>query len=278
VTSPLILRGRRSTARFEDLSVLLDQDGAHRRIPVEAIEEVRVSGEVGDAVEIVLTSAGGPPTVFTVAGTAPVAGAAFVSTVAAALPGRRRGVPRDGAELMSEVTPEVPAWRRFAAGRPLATTGIVGGVALWVLMVVCVAVLGGPKQWIMPLTGTVLLLGVGRYAQIAAGIMRDRWVTRHHGIAVIATFAGYVSTKTPTYRFTDAEGGIRTYTGGGKLVSREPRRIEVRYDPRDPERMYAPQPLLVYVLIAIPAVPLIGGALAAGLWLGPWQLVDVLLG
>jgi hypothetical protein len=58
VISPLILRGRGTTAHFEGRSVLLEQNGTHRRIPVRAIQEVRAAGARGDTAEIELTSAG----------------------------------------------------------------------------------------------------------------------------------------------------------------------------------------------------------------------------
>lgn len=80
------------------------------------------------------------------------------------------------------------------------------------------------------------------------------------------------------WRFTDVDGRDRTYVGSGKVISRDPRRIKVRYDPRRPDELYAPQPVGVYVVIGVVVTPMLAGLLALGLWLTLWQLVDVLTG
>lgn len=276
MTSLLILRGRGATAHFEGRSVLLEQIGTHRRIPVEAIQEVRAVGARGDTTEIELTSAGGDPTVFLVTGSSPAAAAAFVSAVTSALTGPRAA--RDGMELVSEVTPEVPAWRLLLTRRPGAVAAAVCAVVLWATLVVCVAMAGEPRQWIMPLVGGLVLVGAGRYLQLAGGIVREHWSTRRHGITVAATSAGRNSAHREIWRFTDADGRARTYVGSGKIIGRDPRRIEVRYDPRRPDKLYAPQPVSVYVVVGVVVTPMLAGILVLGLWLTLWQLVEMLTG
>ncbi|WP_406494835.1 hypothetical protein OG936_13540 [Streptomyces sp. NBC_00846] len=276
VTSHLILRGRGTTAHFEGRSVLLEQNGTHRHIPVRAIQEVRAAGARGDRAEIELTSAGGDPTVFVVTRSSPAAVTAFVSAVTSALPERR--APRDGMELVSEETSAAPAWRLFLTRHSGAVAAAVCAVVLWAALVVYVAATGEPGQWLMPLFGALILLAAGRYLQLAGGIMRDHWSTRRNGITVAATSAGRNSARKEIWRFTDAEGRARTYVGSGKIVSRDPRRIEVRYDPRHPDKLYAPQPVLVYVVVGVVVTPMLAGLLAMGVWLTLWQLVDVLMG
>lgn len=276
MTPLLILRGRGATAHFEGGSVLLEQNGTHRRIPVQAIQEVRAVGARGDTTEIELTSAGGDPAVFLVTRSSTAATAAFVSAVTSALIGPRAA--RDGMELVSEVTPEAPAWRLFMARRTGALAVAVCAVVLWAALVVCVARAGEPRQWLMPLFGGLFLLGAGRYLQLAGGIVREHWSTRRHGITVAATSEGRNSANKEIWRFTDVEGRVRTYVGSGKVISRDPRRIEVRYDPRRPDELYAPQPVSVYVVIGVVVTPMLAALLALGLWLTLWQLVEVLTG
>ncbi|MFE3739228.1 hypothetical protein [Streptomyces sp. NPDC059134] len=275
MTSPLILRGRGTTAHFEDRSVLLEQNGIHRRIPVRAIQEVRASGAGGDTAEIELTSAGRDPVVFVVPRSSPAAVSAFVSAVTSVLPEHRS--PRDGMELVSEETPTAPEWRVFLARHSAAVTVAVFAIGLWAALVVYVAAAGEPGQWLMPIPGALLLLAAGRYLQLAGGIVREHWSTRRHGIAVAATSAGRNSANKEIWEFTDAEGRARTYVGSGKIIGREPRRIEVRYDPRDPDELYAPQPVLAYVVIGVAVGPMLAALLTAGLWLTLWQFIDVLL-
>ncbi|MFC9425777.1 hypothetical protein [Streptomyces sp. NPDC056987] len=272
---PLILRGRGTTAHFEDRSVLLEQNGTHRRIPVRAIQEVRAADARGDTAEIELTSAAGDPVVLVVTRSSPAAVKTFVTAVTSALPEPR--APRDGMELVNEETPAAPAWPLFLTHHLGAVAAAVCAMVLWAALVVYVAAAGEPGQWLMPILGALLLLAAGRYLQLAGGIVREYWSTRRHGITVAATSAGHNNANKEIWRFTDAEGRARTYTGSGKILSRDPRRIEVRYDPRHPDRLYAPQPVLAYVVIGAAVTPMPAGFLTAGLWLTLWQLTGILL-
>ncbi|MFC8534674.1 hypothetical protein ACFUJY_12050 [Streptomyces sp. NPDC057249] len=276
MASPLILRGRGITAHFDDRSVLLEKDGALRRVPVRAIREVRAGGAGGDTVEIELTSAGGDPAVFVVSRASPAAVAAFVTAVTAALPEER--APRDGMELVTEEAPEAPAWRLLLARRTGAVVAAGCAVAVWAALVVHAAATGGPGRWLMPVFGAPLLLAVGRFAQLGAGIARDHRSTRRHGITVAADFAGRNNAHKETWRFTDAEGRERLYVGSGRVVSRDPRRIEVRYDPRRPDEPYAPQPTILYVVVGLVVGPMLAGVLTLGLGLTFWPLTEALTG
>jgi len=276
VIPTLILRGRGTTAHLEGRSLLLEQNGTHWRIPMRAIQEVRAAGARGDTAEIELTSAGGDPTVFVVTRSSPAAVAAFVSAVTSVLPEQR--TPRDGMTLVSEVTPEVPAWHRFLTRHSGTVAAALCALILWAALVVYIATTGEPGQWLMPLFGALILLAAGRYLQLAGGIMHEHWSTRRHGITVAATSVGRTSANKEIWRFTDAQGRERTYVGSGKTISHEPRRIEVRYDPRHPAKLYAPQPALVYVVVGVVVTPMLAGLLALGLWLTLWQLLDVLKG
>ncbi|MGZ2358927.1 hypothetical protein LRE75_19845 [Streptomyces sp. 372A] len=276
MVSPLILRGRGVTAHLEDRSVLLEQDGVHRRIPVRAIREVRAAGAGGDTAEIELTSAGGAPAVFVVSRSSPAAVAAFVSAVTSALPEGR--APRDGMELVTEEASEAPAWRLFLARRTGAVVAAVCVVVVWAALVVHAAATGAPGRWLMPVFGVPLLLGVGRFAQLGAGIARDHRSTRRHGITVAADFAGRNSANKETWRFIDTEGRERFYVGSGRTVSRDPRRIEVRYDPSRPDELYAPQPAILYVVVGAVVGPMLAGVLALGLGLAFWPLGEALAG
>ncbi|NYV72861.1 hypothetical protein [Streptomyces sp. UH6] len=155
---------------------------------------------------------------------------AFVSAVTSVLPEGRAAL--DGMELVTEVTPEAPAWRLFLTRHSVAVTAAGCMVVLRVVLVRHVAVTGEPGQWLLPVFGAPLLLAAGR---------RER-----------------------------------TSVGSGKIFSRDPRRIEVRYDPRHPDKLYAPQPALLYVVVGVVVTPMLAGLLALGLSLTLGQLVDTL--
>lgn len=52
----------------------------------------------------------------------------------------------------------------------------------------------------------------------------------------------------------------------------------MRYDPRRPDELYAPQPVSVSVMVGIIVAPMLAGLLVLGLWLTLWQLVEALTG
>ncbi|SHK78918.1 DUF3592 domain-containing protein [Actinacidiphila paucisporea] len=120
------------------------------------------------------------------------------------------------------------------------------------------------------ITYGLFLIG-GLLTRIVYRITEDWWRLRRRGITVVATFMeksyGTTSdgetTVSKVYAYTDASGGVRTFHGDGRLIATDPARIEVTYDPRDPDRAatrHGPAvrafQLLAFLLIGLPIVVL----------------------
>ncbi|MFD6994902.1 hypothetical protein ACFWA5_01165 [Streptomyces mirabilis] len=260
----LVLRARRTTARFERDAVLLDRRGNRLRIPLAAIETVRTSGGPRRRViEIVLTSAGATLVVHTLSPPSATAATAFADAVNAALPVRDAFEPRaDGATLVTTVP--VPPRRerkdRWTTSRERKVQWAFG--ALFALGTALAATTG---EW------PLVLLWVASYAPFLVGcalthivyrVTVDWWLLRRRGITVLAVYKDrdYVGeVLIERYSFTDVEGEERTFRGGSRLVATDPERIEVTYDPCAPKRMTTRDgpvvrtlSVLAYVLLGLP--------------------------
>ncbi|MGW1024976.1 hypothetical protein ACWD4J_14955 [Streptomyces sp. NPDC002577] len=281
----LVLRGRRATARFGRDEVLLERAwGRSRiRIPLAAIETVRTRGRNGQdpgdgttggpkprVIEIVLTSASAStdPVVYTLGSPSAEAAQAFAAAVTAALPVRDAEQRRvDGATLVTAVPrPAAAEGRdRWRTVREYPMLWAMGG--LFVLGLGLAAATGESELTLFwAVFFTPFLVGLA----IAVFVYRttvDWWLLRRRGITVVATFkeksygtgTDGETTVTKVYAFTDAAGTQRTYSGGGKVVATDPERIEVTYDPYDPDRIAARHGLVVrallflaYVLLGLP--------------------------
>ena len=269
-----VLRSRFTTARLERGAVLLDRfgTGLRVRIPLTAIETVRTRGPRGRrGIEIVLTS--GPdgdsvPVSYPLRPSSTAAATAFAAAVNSALPARDAAeLRRDGSTAVS-VLPKPPRARRpgpgwlskeraawwFFGGLFVLGLGLTSATGHWELVVIWAAFY------------TLFLVGCAITAFVY-GVTRDWWLLRRRGITVVATYeqtsygtgSDGETTATKVYAFTDTAGARHEYRGGGKLVATDPERIEVTYDPCDPERTSARYGLVVrvlqflaYVLLGLP--------------------------
>ncbi|MER5178826.1 hypothetical protein ABT009_10715 [Streptomyces sp. NPDC002896] len=286
----LVLRGRRVTARFRRDAVLLEQAWRRSRIriPLAAIETVRTRGRTGQDLgagttggpksritEIVLTSgsASTDAVVYTLRSPSGEAAQAFAAAVTSALPVRDATQPRvDGAELVT-MEPRPSAAKRkdrwLAAAQDRAPHLALGG--LFVLGLGLTAATGNWAPVVLwAASFTPFLVGCA-IALVVYRTTVDWWLLRRRGITVVATFkeksygtgTDGETTVTKVYAFTDASGTKRKYNGSGKVVATDPERIEVTYDPYDPNRITARNGLavrtllfLAYTLLGLPVTAL----------------------
>ncbi|MFG1670864.1 hypothetical protein [Streptomyces sp. Y7] len=273
------LRGRSGALWLEDGSLLLEQDGARRRIPLPAVEEVRPT-EGPRGVEVVLTAPeGAGATVYRVAHRVASARDAFVTTVNAALPARDAGEDRrNGAELVETLPGTVrTAWYRKALGDVALVLAIGVPVVGWIAGLVTLIAHGDLIGAILWFFGTKpLIIGLFLYG-MAAKTLYDRAILRRRGVSVLAAFHRYDGKKR-MFRFTDLNGVPREceIDTAAEPVSTQPERFQVSYDPRSPQRVAAGLPLRTWVLRSL-GVAVFGTLfLYAGLYMVPYQLIQVL--
>ncbi|MEU1256661.1 hypothetical protein ABZ445_25570 [Streptomyces chartreusis] len=273
------LRGRSGALWLEGGSLLLEQDGVRRRIPLPAVEAVRAA-EGPRGVEVVLTAPeGAGATVYRVAHRAASARDAFVRTVNAALPARDAEEDRrDGATLV-EVLPGTvrTAWYRKALGDAALVLAIGVPVVGWIAGLVTLLAHGDLIGAILWFFGTKpLIIGLVLYG-MAAKTLYDRAILRRRGVSVLAAFHRYDGKKR-MFRFTDLNGVPREceVDTAAEPVGSGPERFEVSYDPEHPERVAARLPVRTWVLRSL-GVGVFGTLfLYAGLYMVPYQLIQVL--
>ncbi|MFF3565848.1 hypothetical protein ACFYXS_38060 [Streptomyces sp. NPDC002574] len=242
----LVLRGGGVTARFDGDDVCMSEGHERRRIPVAAIEEVRAAGPQGSTAEIVLTTAGGPATVYSVRHHNSRAVTVFASAVNAALPPRDAAEPRQDGQALVEVTSTRarPAQDTKPAEESTPGDAVVGVTGLllalgWLAGLVWRLVDGeGALRWglgVLP-----AFFGVGALAGFLTELDKGL-VLRRRGITVIAVFdrreepADSESPAVTVHRFTDLKGVVHDYRGTGRKVEGDARRLEITYDPDHPE-------------------------------------------
>ncbi|MET7514206.1 hypothetical protein ABZS88_12125 [Streptomyces sp. NPDC005480] len=264
-----VLRSRLTTARLRRGAVVLDRfgTGLSLRIPLTAIETVRPRGADGRrGIEIVLTAAPdeADPVTYRLRPSSRTAAKMFADAVNSALPVRDAAQPRRSGSAAVSFEPRPPRGRRppgegrglwwalgwlFVLGLCLTSATGEGGL-----------VLGWVVSYTPFLTGYAITVGVWNAT-------RDWWVLRRRGITVEATYdrtdfdrdSDGVLSSTKVYAFEEVGGTRHEYRGGGRIVARDPDRIEVTYDPLDKDRVNARRGLiaksllfLVYVLIGLP--------------------------
>ncbi|MFF2527189.1 hypothetical protein [Streptomyces liangshanensis] len=266
----LVLRDRSSRLCAEPGALLLDQDGTRRRIPLAAVERVRADDARRPAVEVVLTAPDGVPgTVFRLNCRNSAAVTAFADAVNDALPRREDGVPRrDGAELVEVLPPKrrqpwSPNWWLIGA-----VTGLVCYVAGFVTLVVRGDVVGA-ILWVIGISPLIKALAL---LSVVVEALYTRWILRRRGITVLAVPYG------SGYAFTDAKGTERRVEidGAARPVSTGPERYEINYDPLRPARTAAVLPVGSWILRTLGVVFVLLPAVALGLYLVPFQLVESL--
>lgn len=265
-TSSLVLRGRSGTARLDRGDVLLDQDDEIRRIPVAAVEEVRAA-DGGLTLEIALTTAGGPATVYRLRCRSAAAVTAFTEAVGAALPERGTGDPRQDGTALVRTT---PGPRR----RPLLRRRSRIGLAVCLVNAVVVVVWGTSDERIMFFVGCIpLFIGLAITTAAGEGLFLT-WLLRRRGITVLAT---QHPAKRRIFQFTDATGADREFDGTGDWVNSHPPQIHVTYDPTSPDRMVGVQDRFNTVLNVLYVIVLGLPPLGFGLAAVPGQFIFVWL-
>ncbi|WP_433452876.1 hypothetical protein ACQPXS_32445 [Streptomyces sp. CA-142005] len=225
-------------------AVVLDRSGIRSMIPLRAVETVRVSGARQRTAEIVLTSGSAQAdaaAVYAIRSSSAEAVAAFAHAVNSAIPERDEVERRfDGAVLVkTSASPPVVKERRWSP-RERAVGGVFAGV--FVLGLVLPGLRGD---------GELMKVWAAAFAAFLSGCAVAHgtwnawvvwWILRRRGITVVGTYVDfeYGSTDdtpgTRVYAFTDVTGAAHEFRGDGRIVSRDPDRIEITYDPARPER------------------------------------------
>jgi hypothetical protein len=208
-----ILNGRRVSAKYDSDAVRIDRSDRRVAIPLTVVREVRTPEP--RVVEIVLTDGA----VHRVEGGNPTATTAFAAALTGVLPPLRD--PAGSALVTTDESREPRLWWVMA---PLALV-VVGylGYAGWVAATHGARVLG-VVVGLLPLAIGL----VGFFGGIEEATRRVALARR--GISV----HGYATGKRKGnvyYSYTDAEGGVHTYS-----CRRNVQRTEIVYDPRQPSR------------------------------------------
>ncbi|MBT2421927.1 hypothetical protein J7F01_14980 [Streptomyces sp. ISL-22] len=268
------LRGRSGALWLEDGSLVLEQDGVRRRIPLPAVQEVRTTDGPRGVAVVLTAPEGTSPTVYRLAHRRASEVAVFSATVNAALPVREH---RDGAELVV-VEPAEPARTAFWASGDFQLWAVIGLVGTaWLAGLVTLAAHGdliGVLLWVL---GTKpLFIGLLLYT-LSAIALYDRAILRRRGVTVLATYS-HLAGKKRLYGFTDLDGVVRHCEpdSAAEPVGTDPRRVQVSYDPRNPDRVKARLPLRTWVLRTLGVLVFGTLFLYAGLYMVPYQLIQVL--
>ncbi|MFJ6850145.1 hypothetical protein ACIQM3_06295 [Streptomyces sp. NPDC091271] len=274
----LTVRSRTGSFSMEKRSIVLEQGGVRRRIPLEAVEEVRLESRRGPGVQVALTApAGASGTVFRVGCRNRASATAFVDAANGALPVRDADAPREDGAAQVVVLPPLAGKDRRTARDRLLIAAALSPVALYVAGLVVLIAHGdifGVVFWLLglkPLAFGLLLYG------LSAKNLYDRGLLRRRGISVLATF-DHDQGKKQIYSFVDAEGVKRFCEpdSAAEAVRGAPRQVTVLYDPRHVERVKAVLPLRTWVLRTIGVA--FGGTslLVLGFFLVPYQLIELL--
>ncbi|ROQ67674.1 hypothetical protein EDD93_2119 [Streptomyces sp. 840.1] len=262
----LVLRGSSATARFGDGFdyVQWEQGGRVIRIPLEAIEAVR---SLDRSFEVILTTtvSDRPADVYGVHHASAAAVDTFSAAVRARLPERAAEGPRvDGRDLIADVSEE-------HSRKPSRRLLVVTLIAVLAAVDATVGALRG-SGWVVVLPFFQLFACTGAFMALTLGRgLYDGLRLSRHGITVMAELDHYTD-STRVYRYADHEGGshfFREPAGGQQL--------ELSYDPRDPSRASARQPLYGQVMMAL--ISAIGlGMACGGFGFTGYQLFLALLG
>jgi hypothetical protein len=243
-SSPAVrLSGPSGAVWLDGDALLLDQNDTRTRIPLEAIEAVHVEGPDRRSVAVVLTSPDGSPgTVYRLdSRNSEASVATFADVVSRALPPRSTASRQDGKKLVQVTSNIDPRARTRPDRKPLWIWG--GSFAAFYLGVLLIMFVSGESGWALAwgVIGLVLppmclvLLG------IAVSEIRKSRILRRRGITVMVSLAGgYEYARSQEFPFTDVEGRTRTLRldrddyREAKRVSGN--KVEVTYDPLDPER------------------------------------------
>ncbi|MEV5315843.1 MULTISPECIES: DUF3592 domain-containing protein [unclassified Streptomyces] len=208
-----ILHGRRVSAKYDSDAVRIEHPDRQVGIPLAVVREVRTPEP--RVVEIVLTDGA----VHRVEGGNPTATAAFAAALTGVLPALRD--PAGSALVTTDESREPRLW--------------------WVLTPLVLLVLAylGYAGWVAATHGARILGVVVGLVPLAIGLLgflggieeaTRRAALARRGISVHGYATGRRK-KTVYYSYTDADGGVHTYS-----CRRNVQRTEIVYDPRQPSR------------------------------------------
>lgn len=275
----LTVGSRSGSFTLENRSILLEEGGVRRRIPLEAVEVVRLDGARRPAVQIVLTAPpGASGAAYRVDGRNTASATAFVEAAGRALPGRDADAPREDGAARVVVLPRADDRSRRRSARDwLVIATLLTPVALYVTGLIVLIAHGdvfGVILWLLGLKP--LAIGLFLYGA-SARTLYDRWLLRRRGISVLATF-DHTQGKKQIFGFVDAEGVRRFFEPdhAAEPVGVAPRGVAAVYDPRHAERVKAVLPVRTWVLRTLGVV--FGGTslLVLAFFLVPYQLIEVL--
>lgn len=274
------VRGRDGSVWLEGRTVRLTQDGLQRRIPLTAIEEVRLGAGPEGSVEVVLTaSPGASPTVYRLDGGVPRAADQFARTVNEALPQRVPGTPvRDGEQLVEVLGTASPAAKPPAPAGRWRSRLVMAVSALLHLAGLAFFVAADD-------TGRAMLWGIGVLPLGSGGFLLslgmtwwyDWIVLNRRGVSVMAVHAHGFESRSH-FAYVDLQGVKREIFPS--LPSRhyggDYTRLAIVFDPLRPTRAAPVAPGRHFAAqisgpLAI-GLPLLG----LGLFMVPYQMVDFL--
>ncbi|MFG2867404.1 hypothetical protein [Streptomyces sp. NPDC048338] len=254
----IALRGYGDSIWLEGWSVLLEQKGTRRRIPLPAIEGARAVGAGQGSVEIAVWGADGAPgPVFVVEGRDAGQAGRLVEVVNRARP---KSAPDGGGADLVEVLAVVQA----AGRKRMSPRERVASLAVLMLYVAGAALLGlfgEPVQVLLWVLGALpILLGLVIVGPAVVNA-RDRWVLRKRGVAVVALF-DRAHGRRRFFTYIDLEGGVHEIQAdyAAKGLAGDPPRIDVLYDSLHPEKAVCSLARSTLVWRAV-GVGLLGGLL-----------------
>ncbi|MFI0742210.1 DUF3592 domain-containing protein [Streptomyces sp. NPDC021100] len=264
-----------TTALLYDAVVVLVRKRTRRRVPFEAVERVDGPGADGRTLRIELTSPHAGGEVITLRSDDAAALAAFATALTSSLPPRApHQARRDGRRLTSvERIGLAPARELQAAGGSptLRTLTVLYVLALPVVFLASedlgrsLASFDALGDW---LRAGVFLLPGAALARVTASTARTACLLRLRGVTVTGTLTdirrnGDGEPALYHYAFTDRDGAVRHHEGRGWPLSEDGGTTPITYDPRDPERGYAPGDRM-----GLPAHAVLAAAALTLLWMG----------
>jgi hypothetical protein len=267
---------------LEGTSVQLMRDGLRRRIPLTAIEEVRLCAEPEGSVEVVLTASPGvSPTVYRLDGGSRRAADQFARTVNEALPRRVPGTPvPDGEQLVEVLGNASPAVKPPAHTVSWRSRLVIAVPVLLYLAGLAVLVAADDIGRAMLWGIGVLPLGSGGFlVSLGTTWWYDWIVLNRRGVSVMARHARGFESRSH-FAYVDLQGVKREIYPGlpSRYYDGDYTRLMIVFDPLRPTRAAPVAPGRHFAAqisgpLAI-GLPLLG----LGLFMVPYQMVGFLFG
>ncbi|MER5780377.1 DUF3592 domain-containing protein [Streptomyces mobaraensis] len=274
-----------TTALLYDTALVLVRTRTRRRIPFEAVERVGAPDANGRALRIELTAPHAAGEVITLRSDDADALRAFATALASSLPPRAPHQARQDGRRLTSV-------ERIGLGPVRAVRAAGGSLTFRILAVLYVAALpvvflasedlgrslasfSAAADWLR--AGVFLLPGLA-LARLTASTVSTTCLLRLRSVTTTGTLTAVHRGGDPDepavyhYTFTDQGGTDRSHDSYGWPLSEDGRTTPIRYDPRAPERSYAPGDRMSF-----PALAAVGAASLVLLGLGLYFAVPTAL-